>query len=411
MKKLIEILMIVLIALSYFSYGNTRGLNINTGYYFPFIVGAVFIFLSIIIYIQTRRKFKNNEIKGFLLLMVPEIVVTIYTFIIWIIFNYSKSYMSRGISNILLYIFPIIQAFFMIYSYKDKGVDIIFKGTALNYTIILLIFVFQNGIAGLVNTIYLSIFDNTDIMTILEAHQVTFVLGLVLIYYIINKPKENKFKIIICIIYLILGLKRILVGGIVVALIVTFVLNKIKNLRILNIAATVIAVVSILFCYGWVYSIKSGILEEFSNKESIDFMSRFELYDYVSTLYDIEPFYLGTGIGYVSKWTADELGITRGLHSDLLKKYIEYGFIMYGFYLWYRFYYGFKKVLQCTDKKGMITYIALMLLTMVCWTTDNVAGYYMYLLGFNVIVMQIFTLSEKNNEEEKNEENSYINIV
>lgn len=411
MKKIIEILMIVLIALSYFSYGNTRGLNIDTGYYFPFIVGAIFIFLSIVIYIQTRSKFKNNEIKGFLLLILPELIVAVYTFFIWIIFNYSNSYMSRGISNILLYIFPIIQAFFIIYSYRDKGVDIIFKGTALNYTIILLIFIFENGLPSLINTIYMSIFDNTDIMTILEAHQVTFVLGLVFIYYLLNNPKNNKFKITICIIYLILGLKRILIGGIVVALIVTFILNKIKNLRVINIMVSLIAIISILFCYGWVYSIKSGILEEFSDKESIDFMSRFELYDNVSTLYDIEPFYWGTGIGYVSKWTADELGITRGLHSDLLKKYIEYGFIMYGVYLWYRFYYSFKKVLQFTNKKGMITYIALMLLTMVCWTTDNVAGYYMYLLGFNVIVLQIFTLSEKKEKEEVNEKDRHINII
>ena len=411
MKKLIEILMIILIALSYFSYGNTRGLNINTGYYFPFIVGAIFIFLSLVIYIQTRRKFKNSEIKGFLLLIIPEIVVTVYTFLIWIIFNYTKSYMSRGISNILLYIFPIIQAFFMIYSYKDKGVDIIFKGTALNYTIILIIFILQNGIFSLFNTIYLSIFNNTDIMTILEAHQVTFVLGLVLIYYILNNPKRNKVKIVISIIYLILGLKRILIGGIAVALIVAFILNKIKNLQMINTIATIIGIISILFCYGWVYSIKSGILEDFSNKESIDFMSRFELYDYVSVLYDIEPFYSGTGIGFVSKWTADTLGITRGLHSDLLKKYIEYGFVMYGFYLWYRLYYIPKKMLLYTSKRGLITYISLMLLTIVCWTTDNVAGYYMYLLGFNVIVMQIFTLEEKKNREEIDEKDRDINII
>ena len=411
MKKLAEILMISLIALSYFSYESKRGLNINLGYYFPFIAGAIVIFLALIIYIQNRRKFESNQVKGFLLLLIPEIIVIVYTFFVWIFSGYTISYVSRGFSNILLYVLPIVQAFFVIYIFKDKGADIVFKGTVLNYTIILLIYIIQNGVFSLFNTIYLSIFDNTGVKTILEAHQVTFVLGLFLVYYIMNKPKDNKLKIIISIIYLILGLKRILIGGIVVALVIAFILNKIKNLQIMSKIVTIMGILSILLCYGWVYSIKSGALEEFSNRESINFMTRFKLFNGVSTLYELKPSYLGKGIGYVSKWREEQLSQTIGLHSDLLKKYIEYGFVMYGFYMWYKLYYTPKKIFKYINKQGMITYIALILLTIICWTTDNVAGYYMYILGFSVIVMQMFILKEKKNEEEINEKDSNINTI
>ena len=393
MKKIIDILMTILIALSYFSYGTKRGIQINLGYFFQFYVGAVFILLLALVYAQTKKKFRKDNIKGFVLMMVPEIVAMIYTLIISIIFNYIKTYMSRRMSNMLLYFFPIIEAFCILYVYKERGLELIFKGTILNYTIYIIIYIAQYGIGSLFQTLYLSIFQNTDIMTILEAHQVTFVLGLFFIYYM-NNPKKNKWKIAISLLYLLLGFKRILAVGIVVALLVEFIMKKIKNKNIVNATITVSGILFIIVSYLWVYGIKTGVVETISDEESIDFMSRFTLYERVAELYEVRPTFLGKGVGYISIWTQQNYDSTIGLHSDLLKKYIEYGFLLYGLYFYYKFIYVAKKLYAHTNNKNLITYMALNVLTFICYFTDNVGGYYMYLLAFNTIVMYLFNKEE-----------------
>ena len=388
--------MIILIAMSYFTYGSTRGLNINLGYFFPFMVAGVFVFLFAIIYMQTKKGLQKKQVKAFVLLLMPEILIIIYTLFVWIIYSYDNSYFSRGISNMLLYTVPIIQSLCIIYLYKDKAIDIIFKGTILNYTIVILFFVFQNGLIALFQTIYLTIFNNTDIMTVLEAHQVTFVIGILLIYYILNEPKKNKFKIVISIFYLILGLKRILIAGILVALLITFIISKLKNKNIINATISVLGIIMILFSYIWIYAIKTGTLEKISDKESIDFMYRFNFYNSVSNVYEVSPSYIGKGIGFVSKWIYENNNTTIGLHSDLLKKYIEYGFYMYGIYLYYRFNYITKKTYLHCGKRALLTYISLIITTLFCWLTDNVAGYYVYILAFSVICMQLWSKEELN---------------
>lgn len=403
MNKLLKLFNIILIGLSYFSYSGRVGIYL--GYYFQFIVGAILVGINMIVYRINKNTIKRKTIEW---LIIPELLTILVSLIIWIGNDLSTSYFTRFMSDSLFIIISVCSSIALFFLYKEESVDLIFYGSVFNYLIVIMVFIKENGL-NILKAVYLNIVENDSTSTVLEAHQVTFVFACLLIYYLLKSPKKDKKKILLCSIFLVMGFKRILIAALLVALICSFVLTKFKNNKAINNIYFIIFIVILLISYGWVYIVKSGFLNEFSEKYSIDFMSRLIIYDTISYEYKFDIFYFGKGLGFTSKWMQLNAGAMKihsniGLHSDILKKYIEYGFIVFGIYIYSKSYFITKKISNISVKNSII-YMTIFILTEICWLTDNLAEYFTYVLCFNIIYLALSNEKDKMKIEEDNFKN------
>lgn len=389
----IKFLLIILFALSYYYLGGNRGFNLDFGYFFPHFVSLIFIALAMV---KLKKNNPEGDLNtGFKYTFIPEFIVILLGFVMFLIFGYSFSYFKHWISSSLLYLLPILESYALIFIFKDEALDIIFKASVISYSIIIIYFIINNGIVDLFLTLYNQLFNNSGTYTILEAHEITFVFGLFLLYYI-NNPKKYKFRIALCVLFLLLGFKRILALAIIIALVFGFVAKKIKDLSIYKVLIIITSIIIVISCYLWIFLLKDGYLENNyyiaeTYKDSSGISGRLLLSFQLSNIYDFEVTYLGKGFSYVDQYRIEHIYNNKlALHNDLLRKYIEYGFIMYGVYLFFRLYFISKKLLSYRNKDNSISYMMIMISTVICWLTDNTAGYFVYLVCFNSIVLYLF---------------------
>lgn len=397
-NKIIKYIFIILFAISFFSYGINRGFGIpNINYFFPHIISLVIFILAIL---KLKRNKFIIDLKSINILninMAPEILAFICAFFISsITYNFGEEYIKKEIVTIFTYILPLLEAFALVYLFgKKEAIELIYKGSMLNYSIYLLYFTFSNGIINLFKQLYMQVFDNTDSFTMLEAHQVTFVFGALFMYYLYEskKNKKNIKKAMICFLMTLFGFKRILAIALLVGAVVMFVLNKIKNKQILYWIVILETIAVLIGTYYWIYGLKNNIFKQkfyneafYEDKSGIS--DRLRMSFELNNLYEFNIYYKGKGIGFVEKYRADNSKFYPiDLHNDLLRKYIEYGFLIYSIYFFIKSYIIPRYYLKNNKNEIFITYMSLYIMTIICWTTDNLAGYFNYLIIYYILIM------------------------
>ena len=132
--------------------------------------------------------------------------------------------------------------------------------------------------------------------------------------------------------------------------------------------------------YGYIYLIYSGILDAFCWGANINTNGRVEMYSRMAQEAEFSLGYFGKGLGMVEQLLEHWNILTYvNLHNDLLKFYVELGFI--GFFV-YLLSYGI--MLYVAEKKfgesKMSFLLVLSVYTMVMFMTDNVSIYMLYLV-------------------------------
>ena len=397
-NKIIKYIFIILFAISFFSYGINRGFGIsNINYFFPHIVSLVIFILAILKLKRNKFIIDLKSIKIFNINMVPEVLAFIGSlFISSMTYNFGEEYIKKEIVTIFTYILPLLEAFALVYLFgKKEAIELIYKGSILNYSIYLLYFTFSNGIINLFKQLYIQVFDNTDSFTMLEAHQVTFVFGALFIYYLyeIKKNKKNIKKAMICFLMTLFGFKRILAIALLVGAVVMFVLNKIKNKQILYWIVILETIAVLIGTYYWIYGLKNDIFKQkfyneafYEDKSGIS--DRLRMSFELNNLYEFNIYYKGKGIGFVERYRKNNSKFyPTDLHDDLLRKYIDYGFLIYGIYFLIKSYIIPKYYLKNNKNEIFIIYMSLYIMTIICWTTDNLAGYFNYLIIYYILIM------------------------
>lgn len=397
MKKvninIFKFVLVILFALSFYYLGGNRGFNLDFGYFFPHIISLIFIALLLV-----KNKNVNIDkciIKGFSFAFKPEVITILIGFILFLLYGYDFSYFKHGVSSTLLYLLPILEALALIYIFKDDALDLIFLGSVISYCIVIFYFIINNGLFQLFITLYNQIFNNSATFTILEAHEITFVFGLFFLYYI-NYPKKYFFRIIICLFFLFLGFKRILALALVISLLFKYFANMIKSDISYKRFLFIVSLSIIFICYLWIFLLRDGyLMNNYYNvnayEDSTGISGRLGLSFQLNSQYDFSVTYVGKGFSFVDQYREENIiDNSVGLHNDLLRKYVEYGFIIYGIYLYYRLYVISKKLLYYKDRNNSIIYMMMMISTIICWATDNIAGYFVFLVCFNSFLIYLF---------------------
>lgn len=411
-EKLSNIVKIIIILILYRSIATSRQGIFTVTYWDKYIYGILcccVLFLAIIYENDMKFKFKKEQIRIILLIMFPIIIFWIYTMIInlWNP-NIYEGFFTRSLSNVLFPLLAIIQGLLMYIYFKDKSIDIAFFIYALGFFTSIIIAFINGG----VNEFYRMIFDSTFNGSVLEMSELSPTFSIFLLFYLYQYKNNNEhkkkiiFKILLCIVFLILGMKRILIlSSLIICLIYLFLNKRVKNISFWT---RIITACIILVIYVYIWGIKSEVLIDLFKEKGINTMSRTQLWRGIRKEYFFSPLYTGKGMGFVSKWMDNNwqgigiIGLTQttGLHNDLLKYYIELGFIGFLVYIYYILNVITQKIRKTINNESAMIYFLCMILQILCWFTDNISGFHIFMWIFYLI---LFYQCSNNKGSETNE--------
>ena len=382
-KKKIDftaIIIIFLLTLSYFSYS-----KIN--FYFQILAEIAIIGIAISKCIFNKDyNIEKKWINFIIMALIPIIILFIYSICIFLVENQKISYITGAFSTIIYKVIFILTAVSLVYLFKEKSVKIVTASAILNYLTAIITFIYNYGIGQLIPAIYNSIFDVQAQNMGLEAHEVTFVLGLLFLFYILKDAKKNKILLIILAFFMLAGFKRIQPVAIILGIITYFLLSKIKRKRIWMF---IISITMLIISFIWIYLIKSNLLSVIGDEYGINFMSRLEFYNAIDSEYELSMDFLGRGVGFTSEWMSENI-YDMGIHSDILRMYIEEGMYVYIYIFLYYIYLNSKRLYRNDNSKNALVFFALMVVSYICWFTDNVEGYQNYNLVLYTIYFYLF---------------------
>lgn len=201
-----------------------------------------------------------------------------------------------------------------------------------------------------------------------------FVFGLFVIYYAYRK--KWLFSVVsVCFVYF--AEKRIAILAVCFTLLlmgIVWLFEKNKKL--------VYAFWGIITCavFGYIFLIHSGIMEAFCWGANINTNGRVEMYSRMAEEAKFSLGYFGRGLGIVEQLLEYyNVSTYVNLHNDLLKFYIELGFIgLLVYLLSYGVVYGC--VNRYFGKSKMCFFFAISAYTMMLFATDNASIYMIYLI-------------------------------
>lgn len=361
-----NIICVLCLALSYEIYFGT------VSYYYAVALSLLFALLT---YFASRKNIIDiSPITHIWYLVFPIVVGLLYSCFLFIAHGNGNLAFDKLFSRMLFYSATLLQGVCLVILFGLKAIDLLFDAAVVFYSIRVIEYLVNNGILSLFNYLYIS-FSGTDMSetSILEAHEVTFVFGLFFIFYIAKGFSRNKYAILIAFIFILFGYKRIMIPGLIIAVISFFLVHKVRLKRFIVALLT-------MFCYAgslvWLLLVKNNDLSNLESQYNINFMGRVSLNSLISKEYEIVPSYMGKGLGYLDVWSYIHAVDTDNiaLHNDTALMYIELGFFLFAVYFIYYLYLLYSKAKSNMKDiwPGLFCY------TIICWATDNVQVYFNY---------------------------------
>lgn len=329
----------------------------------------------------------HAEKRAYCMLVVPYLILLIWSFVLCVL-ERQISFL-RVISEIEPRIFVPFTACLMYYYFKDRVVSSIFWAACINYIFYISAFIRIYGISGMFRYIIL-----TDLAGVgerpLEAHEITFIFGILITYYVLTwKKEQHPIKLGVSILFCLFGFKRILLFALIVSVLLYFFV--IKFFKGNNRVPMYIGWTLFIMCIVWIMVSGGGGLMSLSQKFNIELSSRDKIIGLLEDYYYLSPTYIGKGVGFVHQkmmlYVRAKQSATTGFHNDILMYYIDLGCIpalMFFYYLTVR---CMKKIRDFFGFNAAVNYAIILCCTMVCWATDNLATYPNYLMVYNILVL------------------------
>lgn len=320
-------------------------------------------------------------------------------------------YATRGIStsiNSLLFVF----FSFVFYSqYKNRLLDYLSIAFLLAYSIVVVQALMIFGIGPVVEAVF-SIFHGgmqsagleTD--KVLECtHAILLSTPLLSLYwlYLYIEEREKK-QLIFCLLLLVVSLlayKRIAIG----AMLVVAILYCLKPMfgKIFLLLSGVCVVVGILL---YITIIKDGTIYLICSEYDIDLMFRDVLWPAFSKYYNLDWTFVGQGWDFITKYLQEnnvslfgsKIG---GLHNDILRIYIDLGFIGSIVYWLSLFLFIPLWLIKKGEKESAFFYWLCQVYFLMIYTTDNALIYLACQLVANIIPLTKLGTSKKHNTTSK----------
>lgn len=364
----------------------TRYGDIQVGFYLQIAIGLFWIAIGIFQLSMNGFRFGGIFRKDFpkiiKLYLFPRIAIHVYTIILMIIGKVSWRYFS---TNLTVYV-PTLLAIVAVYlmgtkAYKYTCIALIMSwGLSVGASLLMkgpLIFIHA------IMQAYIDPYDNIGGLTTnyLELHDLVLAIGYVAISFWFSNSKLTKRNIgILLLVFIImtLGMKRVSILGLILAIafhMLIGILSEKMQYKMCLLSGSVAFVI----CYMFIYFLSDGnTFYDFISNHGINVMGRNYYYKAVMDYANFSPSFLGIGRNVVTKLLNTELAYLRvgGVHSDIIKMYVENGFVLFGLWLWYYLIHITKFYKKNYDVKTAVLYFGVVIYMFTLYLTDNVEIYY-----------------------------------
>lgn len=375
--------------------------GIFPGYYLtPFIFGVFWFALAMV---YRNFKFGTQDIdKVFLLLFVPWITFILYNIFL---FSFGIGYAEFIKSSFVQILFTpcILLGAWAGYTFFQKNtLRYILYSTVIQYVVVLIYQLIDMGPIVFINGT-LTIFTGNSIGNPFETNSdVLLALGILIIYTLYYREENQRLEkingLLIALLFFLGGKRICILALLAIIAYMFFSITIIERKR--NIIQNIVSVLFILCAYGFIYLLDSGILSAFVWSKGVNTMGRMNMWDYISEFLDFNFSFLGHGYSFCNLLLERDRiytfeGHVYALHSDILKIFVEFGFVVFGVWLVYnliflpsklREKYGFR----VSNFVWMTTIYLFML-----YFTDNAINYYVTQTVYVVVIMNSIFIEHK----------------
>ena len=352
--------------------------------YYPKYISALFL---VVYALSRQRKVSYYEIKRLVMILSPLIVLMIAVEFFAVFTSpvpslYGIRYWTRSLATFVdrFCIYAVVIGMWELCG--DEAIECITNTLIVDEILVFISAFFHVGVIGIIESFIGAFAFSDGTSNYFEVHELTFAIGLCIIYYMFfsERKKHNTGKLVFLVISFILGSKRIGMAGIAAAGLFSLFVHK-KGLSRRKLIT--IGIVGVLVCYGYLFIVYNNEFFAILNKRGINNMGRDLIYSYFVRRTKLSPTQMGWGMAGVSKIVENMdrnevmyMAAVRGVHNDILKIYINFGFV--GSLIWYALnliYYPVKFMNEY-GKKAATIYMALILYLFITYLTDNTESYF-----------------------------------
>ena len=380
----------------------------HAGFYHQIGIAFVWIVFACVRVYKNQHSYSSEyltDVFRFLLLyLFPQVLMYLYSLLL-VVFGVSE---WRFLGTNLTSFIPIAFSVICFVLFKDKAYKYICYSIFLSWIISIVSATIRNGFVIFKQAVIQGYFDHYYKVPYLakdnyfEIHDIVLSLGYFIVFYIFayrlfnkkDKSWNNLFLVIFLVISL-LGIKRIAVLGVIIAFVFYLLFNRLGNKR--KQICIFAGWFGLIVCLAFVGVIRSGNwFFDVIEKIGINTAGRVRYFKAVLDLTEFSPFYFGLGRGAVNRILTSELSYlgVAGVHSDIIKLYVENGFVLFCFWLWYYLIFIPHYYSKRFNIQSMVIYFAIAIYMFVLYLTDNTDTYFACQLLFTIIPIQ-FALDSK----------------
>ena len=342
----------------------------------------------------------------------PYMVTVLWSAVIWISEFAELRTMTRGFFFPFYQILAALVAFSTLYLFGRKGIWYQLIAMCLGNTLIVAQVVARGGVGAFMQELVtlLTTFGEVTgpMMHETEVHDLTFSFGpYAVLLGLYMEPKKMRWWVAcaaVCF-YMLVGLKRIEIGAIVIAVALCWLLKWMQENTVRQIG-NMFWVASLVISFLYIVAIHEGLFDTLESM-GMDTKGRDMLYRYVARQYSISPTFLGRGLGFSSvEW--DLTGLIgpewRGVHQDayhneFVRMYVEVGF--FGYLVWFIFYLPVRLhyMWKHGGKRAGILTLAYSIYCMITYATDNTLYY--YFINLSTFILMLYELMPDEETERK----------
>lgn len=336
---------------------------------------------------RTRRRWAGQYFRWQILLPLA-VLVTAPLYSLWSqpIEEFGLSYWSRWLSEFLFRGCMLVSAWCLFVILGEKTMDLLTR-TLLIISGILLILAFLRfgpGQVLRVPLVVVKLLPESRASQFLETNHISFTLGICYLYSYFQgeKTPAARFSRFLSLIVLFLAGKRIGLFAIVFSLLLGFLVKKRGLSKKLVIT---VGICGVVLCLIYLNEIYNNSIISLLNEHNISWSGRDAVFQYFTRRSRFDPGFLGWGQGATSKMLENmsyrEVGnmvVFRGLHNDILKRYLDWGFLGFIGWAWYNLLFLPKKVFHMYGKKAATLFLVLLTYSFITYLTDNTEGYFVF---------------------------------
>lgn len=400
MQLLVKLIYTVLAAaMFYFVQGAISAGGFGFMYRYLFAMAVVALAAAVFMVKPNLARLKTLS-KGILIMSAPYIVTVLWSAVIWIKEFAPLKTMTRGFFFPFYQIIAAFTAAAILYMFGKKGIWYCLLGMCLGNGIIVALVVARGGVGAFIEEMVtlLTTFGEVTgaMMHETEVHDLTFGFGPFAVFLAMDlHPKKKEWWLACAAVgfFLLVGLKRIEIGAIAIAVLPCWLLMRMKDKTAKKII-DVMCVVIIAASFAYIVAIHGGLFDMLEAM-GMDTKGRDMLYRYVALKYEISPTFMGHGLGYSSQaW--DLTGLIgpewRGVHQDayhneFVRTYVEVGFV--GYFVWFIFYLPVRLhyLWKRGGKRAGIMALAYSIFCLITYATDNTLYYFYTNLSTFILIM------------------------